>query len=128
MAEQPLVMPMVLRRWGRIIMISSVTGKTGFSGLSVYSLTKAGLDGLVRSLARELGDRGITVNAVAPGFLETEMTRGMSSEERQRIIRRTPAGRFGQPADVAPLIRFLCSDEGAFITGQSVAVDGGLTA
>jgi 3-oxoacyl-[acyl-carrier protein] reductase len=83
---------------------------------------------LVRSLARDLGDRGITVNAVAPGFIETEMTRGMSSEERQRIIRRTPAGRFGQPADVAPLIRFLCSDEGAFITGQSVAVDGGLTA
>ena len=86
------VREMLINRWGRIVTITSIVGKSGFRGLSVYSITKAGLDGFTRSLARELGDRGITVNSVAPGFLETEMTHGLSPQQKDQIVRRTPAG------------------------------------
>ena len=94
----------------------------------VYSLTKAGLDGFTRSLARELGDRGITVNSVAPGFLETEMTHGLSVQQKEQIAHRTPVGRLGRCEDVAGIVTFLCSDAAAFITGQTIIVDGGATA
>lgn len=119
---------MLKKKWGRIIMLTSVSGRTGYRGLSVYAITKAGLDGFTRSLARELGERGITVNSVAPGFLATDMTTGLTAEQREQIARRTPAGRLGRCEDVVPLVKFLCSEEAGFISGQTICVDGGLTA
>jgi 3-oxoacyl-[acyl-carrier protein] reductase len=117
---------MITRRWGRVVNITSVVGKTGYRGLSVYSMTKAGLDGFTRALSREFGSRGITVNSVAPGFLATEMTHGLTDDQKTQIVRRTPVGRLGETRDVVPLVRFLCSDDGEFITGQTIVVDGGL--
>ena len=122
------VREMLVNRWGRIVTITSIVGKSGFRGLSVYSMTKAGLDGFTRSLARELGDRGITVNSVAPGFLETEMTHGLTAQQKEQIARRTPVGRLGRSEDVTGLVKFLCSDAAAFVTGQTIIVDGGATA
>jgi 3-oxoacyl-[acyl-carrier protein] reductase len=112
---------------GTIINISSVNGVRGHQGVAVYSATKAALDGLTRSLARELGPRGIRVNSVAPGYLETDMTRGMPAERKAQIIRRTPMGRLGTVADVVSVVRFLASPDAGFITGQTIVVDGGLT-
>ena len=122
------VREMLINRWGRIVTITSIVGKSGFRGLSVYSMTKAGLDGFTRSMARELGDRGITVNSVAPGFLETEMTHGLSPAQKDQIVRRTPAGRLGRSEDVAGVVKFLCSDAAEFVTGQTIIVDGGAMA
>lgn len=113
---------------GRVINISSVVGLSGYRGLSVYGTTKAGLDGFTRGLARELGGRGITANSVAPGYLTTEMSHGLDAEQLAQIVRRTPAGRLGAPADVAAAVRFLASPEAEFITGHVLVVDGGLTA
>ena len=113
---------------GRVINISSVVGLSGYRGLSVYSATKASLDGFTRALARELGERGITVNSVAPGYLETEMSHGLVGEDLERIVRRTPMGRLGDPSDVAAAVLFLSSPEAQFITGHVLVVDGGLTA
>lgn len=113
---------------GRIINISSVVGLSGYRGLGVYSATKAALDGLTRALARELGSRGITVNSVAPGYLRTEMSHGLDEDDLRQIVRRTPAGRLGEPSDVAAAVLFLVSPEAAFITGHVLVVDGGLSA
>lgn len=123
-----VVRRMLLAGWGRIVNISSVVGVSGYRGLSIYSATKAGLDGFSRSLARELGGRGITVNSVAPGYLRTEMSHGLTEEQLGQIARRTPAGRLGEPSDIAALVQFLASDAAGFITGQTIVADGGLTA
>jgi 3-oxoacyl-[acyl-carrier protein] reductase len=112
---------------GRIINISSIVGLRGYTGLAAYSASKAGLDGLTRSLAREVGRRGITVNSVAPGYLQTALSAGLNHQQRKQIINRTPVGRLGSVADVVPLIRFLLSPEACFITGQTLVVDGGLS-
>jgi 3-oxoacyl-[acyl-carrier protein] reductase len=114
-----------LSRPKSILNISSIVGLRGFRGLSVYSSTKSALLGLTRSLARELGPANITVNAVLPGFLLTDMSSSLESRERDQIVRRTPLGRLGDVADVVPVVRFLLSSEGRFITGQCLVVDGG---
>jgi len=118
---------MLIQRRGNIVNISSIVGFTGFAGLAAYGATKAGMFGLTHGLARELGPRNIRVNAIAPGYLETEMSEGLDSAQRQQIARRTPLGRLGTPDDVVPLVRFLLSDESRFITGQIITVDGGAT-
>ncbi len=112
---------------GRIVNISSIVGLRGYTGLAVYAATKAGLDGMTRALAREVGRRRITVNSVAPGYLTTELSTGLSSEQRAQIVRRTPLGRLGTTEDVVALVRFLLSPQAGFITGQTLVVDGGLT-
>jgi 3-oxoacyl-[acyl-carrier protein] reductase len=118
---------MLARRSGSIVNISSVVGLSGYRGLSVYSATKAALDGLTRAMARELGSRGITVNGVAPGYLTTEMTHGLDEQQLGQITRRTPLGRLGEPKDVARAVLFLVDPANTFITGHVLVVDGGLT-
>jgi 3-oxoacyl-[acyl-carrier protein] reductase len=112
---------------GCIVNISSVHGVRGHSGVAVYSATKAALDGLTRSLARELGPRKIRVNSVAPGYFDSEMTKALPEEQKQRITRRTPLGRLARIHEIANAVYFLASDEASFITGQTLVVDGGIT-
>jgi 3-oxoacyl-[acyl-carrier protein] reductase len=119
---------MLARRSGSIVNISSIVGLSGYRGLSVYSATKAALDGLTRALSRELGSVGITVNSVAPGYLRTEMSHGLDEGQLQQIVRRTPAGRLGEPADIARVVQFLTAPGNDYLTGQVIVVDGGLTA
>ena len=117
---------MMRRRWGRIINISSVAGLAGNAGQVNYAAAKAGLVGLTRSLAKEVASRSITVNAVAPGFVETDLTSDLREEWRTQVLSMTPVARFGTPEEVASMVVFLASDEAAYITGQVVSVDGGL--
>lgn len=118
---------MLARRSGAIVNVSSVVGTSGYRGLAVYSATKAALDGFTRALARELGSRGITVNSVAPGYLKTEMSHGLTSEQLGQIARRTPLGRLGESSDVARAVLFLTDPANTYITGQVLVVDGGLS-
>lgn len=119
---------MLKARWGRIVNVASVAALRGNAGQAAYTASKAGLVGLTRSLAREVGGRGITVNAVCPGFVETRMTEVQGQEVRQRYMDMTPAGRFGSPEEVAAVIAFLCGPEASYVNGSVVSVDGGLSA
>ncbi len=118
---------MVRNKSGRIIIISSVWGDTGASCEAVYAASKSALGGLTKSLAKELGPSGITVNCVAPGVIDTDMNAGLTAEVKKQLIQSTPLGRIGAPEDVAALVRFLASDAARFITGQVIGVDGGFT-
>ena len=118
---------MLRQRSGCIINVTSVNGIRGFSGVSVYSATKAGLDGLTRSLAREVGPEGIRVNAIAPGYFESEMTSTLTDRQKAWIVRQTALRRLGEVDDLAGVVRFLISPAARFITGQTIVVDGGLT-
>jgi len=116
--------PMLRQRGGSIVFISSIVGITGNAGQSAYAVTKAGLLGLAKSLAKELGSRGVRVNAVAPGYIETAMTTAMPEAAKAQF--QIPLGRPGRPQDVSGVVRFLCSDAAAYMTGQTLVVDGGL--
>jgi 3-oxoacyl-[acyl-carrier protein] reductase len=117
---------MMKQRYGRIINITSVSGLAGQAGQTNYSASKAGLIGFTKALAKELGPRNITANAVAPGFVYTDLTADLSQEMRDLALQMTPLGRFGTPEDMANAVAFLASDEAGFITGQVLSVDGGL--
>ena len=125
-ATKAVTRPMLKAKGGRIINITSVSGQAGQTGQANYSAAKAGLIGLTKATARELASRGITCNAVAPGFVLTELTQGLAQPLQDEITSRTPLGRFGTPEEIANAVAFLASDDAAYITGQVLAVDGGL--
>ena len=118
--------PMLKRRAGRIINLSSVVAEMGNAGQSNYAASKGGVEALTRSLAREIGSRGITVNAVAPGFIDTDMTRDLPEDAKRALVERIPLGRLGSASDVASVVRFLASDAAGYVTGQVIHVNGGL--
>jgi 3-oxoacyl-[acyl-carrier protein] reductase len=118
--------PMVKQRFGRIINLSSVVAEMGNPGQSNYAASKGGVEALTRSLARELGSRNVTVNAVAPGFIDTDMTRDLPEQAKNALVERIPLGRLGTAEDVAGVVRFLASDAASYVTGQVIHVNGGL--
>lgn len=126
LCTRAVLRPMTKQRFGRIINITSVIGLIGNAGQANYAAAKAGIIGFTKSTAREMASRGITVNAIAPGFIETEMTETLNEETRKAILATIPLGRFGQPAEVAGLICFLASDAGSYISGQTLTIDGGM--
>ncbi len=117
---------MTKARWGRIINISSVVGSMGNAGQSNYAAAKAGMEGYSRSLASELGSRGITVNCIAPGFITTDMTNELPEEQKQALLTRIPAGRLGEAAEIAALVVFLASESAGYITGETIHINGGM--
>jgi 3-oxoacyl-[acyl-carrier protein] reductase len=126
LVSRAVLRPMVRQRWGRIVNISSVVGRTGNAGQTNYSAAKAGLFGFTMALAREVATRGITVNAVAPGFIDDGLTSHLGDDIRQWFLDRIPMGRFGAPEEVAALCVFLCREDAGYVTGQILNVDGGL--
>ncbi|GAB5414337.1 MAG: 3-oxoacyl-ACP reductase FabG [Congregibacter sp.] len=117
---------MTKARWGRIVNITSVVGSMGNAGQSNYAATKAGSEGFTRALAREVGSRSITVNAVAPGFIDTDMTQALSEEQRAAMLSQIPLARLGQAEEIAALVAFLCSEQAAYITGETIHINGGM--
>ena len=117
---------MTKARFGRIINISSVVGSSGNAGQTNYAATKAGIEGFTRSLAKEIGSRGITVNAVAPGFIETDMTDALPEEQKLALLGQVPLGRLSRPEEIANVVAFLASDQGSYITGETLHVNGGM--
>ena len=117
---------MTKARWGRIVTITSVVGSMGNAGQANYAATKAGAEGFTRALAREVGSRAITVNAVAPGFIDTDMTRELSEENRTLMLDQIPLSRLGRPVEIAETVKFLVSDAAAYITGETIHVNGGM--
>ncbi len=124
--SKAMVRGMTKARWGRIISISSVVASSGNIGQSNYAAAKAGLEGFSRALAIEIGSRGITVNTVAPGFIDTDMTRELSEEQTNLLLSKIPLARFGQPNEIAAVVAFLASDQAGYITGETVHVNGGM--
>lgn len=117
---------MVRARWGRIVSVTSVVGLVGNAGQANYAASKAGIIGLTKSVAREVAQRGITANAVAPGYVETELTGGLSEEVKEQIRVQTPAGRIGEPEEIADAVAFLAGEGAGYVTGQTISVDGGM--
>lgn len=126
LTSKAAIRPMLRQRSGRIVNISSVVGQVGNAGQANYAAAKAGLIGFTKSLAKEVGSRGITVNAIAPGFIDTRMTAGLPDEMKAMLLERTPLNRFGTPDDVAGAVAFLVGPDAGFITGHTLTVDGGL--
>ena len=124
--SRALMPTMARQRWGRVINISSVIGQMGNAGQANYAAAKAGIFGLTMSLAREFAKRGLTVNAVAPGFIQTDMTEGLGDEVTAAILQQIPLKRLGSPADIANIVTFLAAEEAGYITGQTFTVDGGM--
>ena len=123
---QKLSKCMIKNRWGRIVNITSVSGLVGAIGQSNYSASKAGIVGLSKSVSKELASRNITVNCISPGFIETDMTKSISVDVKDKYLSLIPLNRFGKPAEVAKLVSFICSDEANYITGQTINIDGGM--
>jgi 3-oxoacyl-[acyl-carrier protein] reductase len=126
LAIQQVMHGMMKERWGRIINISSIVGETGNPGQANYVASKAGLIGLTKSLAQEIASRNITVNAIAPGFIDTDMTAGLSAQLKESMLAHIPLKRFGKPEDVAAAVKFLASEEAGYITGAVLNVNGGM--
>jgi 3-oxoacyl-[acyl-carrier protein] reductase len=124
--SRAVIRPMMKQRYGRIISITSVVGASGNPGQANYAAAKAGVAGMARALARELGSRNITVNCVAPGFIETDMTAGLSEEQQKALLGQIPLGHLGKPADVAHAVAYLASPQASYVTGQELHVNGGM--
>ena len=124
--SRAVLRPMMKQRWGRIISITSVVGASGNPGQANYAAAKAGVAGMTRALARELGSRGVTVNCVAPGFIATDMTAALGEEQQKALAAQIPLGRLGQPADIAAAVAYLASPEAGYVTGQELHVNGGM--
>ena len=123
---KPLVRQMMKNRWGRIVNISSVVARMGRPGQTNYVASKSAIEGFTKSLSLELASRNITVNALAPGFIETDMTSVLDDDQKERIMEKIPLGRMGQAKEVAAAVAFLISDDAAYITGQTLQINGGL--